>query len=255
MRIRLSGDFLAGAVSLLFLIGAWQAVTAAGLVSPHFLPSPLAVARRLLELFPTPLFLGHLAQTLIRLSAGFAIALVIGVALGLAASQSRAATALLQPLVRVLAPIPKIALYPALILTLGFDHASKVTLVAADAVFPILLATFHGARLVEPKLIWSARSAGCPQWRVPFSIVLPAALPVILVGCRIGLIIACIVVFLAEMISSSDGLGHLLVRAARSFQTVDMFVPLVLISLIGLLASRLIEALRTGLTQDSGRAT
>ncbi len=240
-------------MSLLVLFGVWQTVAAAGLVSPHFLPSPLAVARRLIELLPTPLFLSHLGQTLIRLSAGFAIALVLGVGLGLAASQSRTATALLQPLVRVLAPIPKIALYPALILTLGFDHASKVTLVAADAVFPILLATFHGARLVEPKLIWSARSAGCPPWLVPFSVVLPAALPIILVGCRIGLIIACIVVFLAEMISSSDGLGHLLVRAARSFQTTDMFVPLVLISAIGLMASALIEALRVGLVGESGR--
>jgi ABC-type nitrate/sulfonate/bicarbonate transport system permease component len=74
--------------------------------------------------------------------------------------------------------------------------------------------------------------------------VLPAAMPSILTGCRIGLVISCIVVFLAEMISSTDGLGYLLVRAARSFQTVDMFVPLISISLLGLTLNGLLYGVR-----------
>ena len=115
-------------------------------------------------------------------------------------------------MVRVLAPVPKVALYPALMLMLGFDHASKITLVAADALFPILLATYQGASAVEQKLIWSALAAGTPRRQSLFKVVLPAAVPSILTGCRIGLVISCIVVFLAEMITSTDGLGHLLVR-------------------------------------------
>ena len=74
-------------------------------------------------------------------SAGFSIAVVVGVALGVAATGSRLVEALVRPLVRVLAPVPKVALYPAMMLILGFDHSSKIALVAADAVFPILLAT------------------------------------------------------------------------------------------------------------------
>jgi NitT/TauT family transport system permease protein len=147
----------------------------------------------------------------------------------------------------VLAPVPKVALYPALILTLGFDHASKIALVVADAVFPILLATYQGAASVEPKLVWSARAAGASQTKCLFTIVLTAALPSILTGCRIGLIISCIVVFLAEMITSSDGLGHLLVRAARNFQTVDMFVPIIAISMLGLMLNAGFNALRARL--------
>jgi NitT/TauT family transport system permease protein len=177
-------------------------------------------------------FLHHVLQTLIRLVSGFFIALVAGVAIGIAASQRGGA--MLEPMVRVLAPIPKIALYPAFVLIFGFDHASKIALVVADAIFPILLASFHGARAVEPKLLWSAWAAGAGRLSTVFTVILPAALPSILTGCRIALLISCITVFLAEMISASDGLGHVLIRAARSFRTVDMFVPLVLISIIGL---------------------
>jgi NitT/TauT family transport system permease protein len=165
---------------------------------------------------------------------GFSIALVLGVGLGLLGATNRVAGAALRPLVRVLAPIPKIALYPALVLSLGFDDASKIALVAADALFPILLASYGGAAAVEPKLVWSARAAGTSARAAIWKVVLPATLPPSSPGSRIGLVVACIVVFLAEMITSTDGLGYLLVRAARSFQTVDMFVPLIAISAIGL---------------------
>ena len=84
------------------------------------------------------------AITLFRLFAGFSIAVVVGVTLGVAATGSRTVEALVKPLVRVLAPLPKVALYPAMILILGFDDASKIALVVADAVFPILLATYQG---------------------------------------------------------------------------------------------------------------
>ena len=137
------------------------------------------------------------------------------------------------------------ALYPALLLLLGFGHESKIMLVAADALFPILLSTYYGASMVEQKLIWSAMAAGTPRRQILFKVVLPAAVPSILTGCRIGLVISCIVVFLAEMITSTDGLGHVLVTAARTFQAVDMFVPLITISLLGLILNGLLEGLRT----------
>ena len=159
-------------------------------------------------------------------SRDFSIAVILGVAIGLAAAVNPAVNAVVRPIVRVLAPLPKVALYPALLLLLGFGHESKITLVAADALFPILLSTYYGASMVEQKLIWSAMAAGTPRWQILFKVVLPAAVPSILTGCRIGLVISCIVVFLAEMITSTDGLGHVLVTAARTFQAVDMFVPL-----------------------------
>ncbi len=237
-------DLAIGAVPIVLLLALWLALATSGLAPPALLPPPQTVFLRLVQLAGDPQFQAHCAVTLFRLFTGFAIAAVLGIGIGIAAAGSRAVSAAVTPLVRVLAPVPKIALYPALVLTLGFDHSSKIALVAADALFPILLATYQGASAVEPKLIWSARAAGVSQRRCLLTVVLPAALPSIMTGCRIGLIISCIVVFLAEMITSTDGLGHVLVRASRNFQTVDMFVPIIAISLLGLALNAAFNALR-----------
>lgn len=238
------GDALVGLLPIALVIGLWQVLATSGVAPPSLLPAPEAVFRRLAEQLGSLTYLEHAATTLLRLFTGFSIAVVIGIALGVAVTGSRTVEAGLMPLVRVLGPVPKIALYPAFILTLGFEHASKIALVAADATFPILLATYQGTSAVEPKLAWAAQAVGVSRLRCLFTVVLPAALPSVLTGCRVGLVISCIVVFLAEMITSTDGLGHLLVRAARSFQTVDMFVPLITISLLGLLLNAALNALR-----------
>jgi NitT/TauT family transport system permease protein len=243
-RIATLRDVMIGALPIAGIVGLWQLVSAMGIAPPALLPAPEAVLMRFIQQLGSLTYLDHAATTLGRLFAGFGIAVAAGVTLGLAATGSRPAGAVIAPLVRVLAPVPKIALYPALVLTLGFEDASKIALVAADAVFPILLATSQGTALVEPKLAWSAQAAGASRLRCLLTVVLPAALPSVLTGCRIALVISCIVVFLAEMITSTDGLGHLLVRAARNFQTVDMFVPLITISLIGLLLNAGFNLLR-----------
>lgn len=224
------------------LLLVWQLATAAGLVAPNLLPSPLTIGGRLFGQLHSTDFLLNIGQTLVRLFAGFGLALAVGVLLGLA--MALGGEFLLAPMVRLLSPIPKIALYPALVLLLGFGHASKIGLVVSEAVFPIMLATFHGVRSVQPKLVWSARAAGAGRLAVVFTVLLPSAFGSILTGCRIGLVVACINVFLAEMISSTDGLGHLLVVAARSYQVVDMFVPLVLISIIGLCLNSSLQYVR-----------
>jgi NitT/TauT family transport system permease protein len=228
-------ETLAGALPIVLVLGLWYVISAWNFAPSSLLPSPVTVFRRFIVLLGDAQFLQNAGATLYRLFVGFGIAVVLGVGIGILAAGSRTVAALMQPVIRVLAPVPKIALYPALVLMFGFDHSSKIALVVADALFPILLATYQGAIAVDPKLVWSARAAGASQTRCLFTIVLTAALPSILTGARIGLIIACIVVFLAEMILSTDGLGQLLVRAARNFQTVDMFVPIIAISMLGLL--------------------
>lgn len=233
-----------GILPIAALIGLWQLLAATGLAPPALLPRPGAVFLRLVTQLGSGEFLHNVWATLFRLFSGFALALALGVTLGLGAAVSQRVEAVLRPLIRILAPVPKIALYPALILTLGFDDASKIVLVAADALFPILLATLAGAKAVEPKLVWAARAAGTSQAGTIPKVVLPAALPSILTGCRIGLVVSCIVVFLAEMITSTDGLGYVLVRAVRNFQSVDMFVPLIAISLLGLTLNGLLAAAR-----------
>src|SRR5438132_11430799 len=237
-------DVLLGIAPIALLIAVWQAIASFGYAPATLLPPPGVVLMRLAQQLTNSTFQHDVEATVFRLFAGFAIAVILGVAIGLAAAASPVINAMVRPIVRVLAPLPKVALYPALLLLLGFSHESKITLVAADALFPILLSTYYGASTVEQKLIWSAMAAGTPHREILFKVVLPGAAPSILTGCRIGLVISCIVVFLAEMITSTDGLGHLLVTAARTFQAVAMFVPLITISLLGLILNGALEALR-----------
>ena len=240
-----TANLLLGVIPIAMVIALWEALVSFGYAPVTLLPPPGHVFARLVQQLLTGTFQQDIFATLFRLFAGFAIAVVLGVTIGLAAAAYPSVHAIVQPLVRVLAPLPKVALYPALLLLVGFGHESKIALVAADALFPILLSTYYGASTVEQKLIWSAMAAGTPSREILFKVVLPAAAPSILTGCRIGLVISCIVVFLAEMITSTDGLGHVLVTAARTFQAVDMFVPLITISLLGLILNGALEVLRS----------
>src|SRR3954451_18383776 len=184
----LSADVLLGIAPIAMVIALWQGTVSSGYARVSLLPPPGLVFVRLAQQLATSGFLHEIGATLFRLFAGFSIAVALGVGIGLAAAVHPAINAVVRPLVRVLAPLPKVALYPALLLLLGFDHASKITLVTADALFPILLSTWYGATMVEQKLIWSALAAGTPRSRILFRIVLPAAMPSILTGCRIGLV-------------------------------------------------------------------
>ena len=246
MNARLAiSDFLLGLIPIVLVIALWQALVSFGYAPVTLLPPPARVFERMVQQLLSGTFQQEIVVTLFRLFAGFAIAVVLGVTVGLAAAANSSINGVVRPLVRVLAPLPKVALYPALLLLVGFGHESKIALVIADALFPILLSTYYGASTVEQKLIWSAMAAGTPGREILFKVVLPAAAPSILTGCRIGLVISCIVVFLAEMIASTDGLGHVLVTAARTFQAVDMFVPLITISLLGLILNGVLEAVRS----------
>src|ERR1700759_1365840 len=244
-RRALTSDILLGIFPILLVICLWQALDSFGYAPVTLLPPPGRVFARLAQQLADAEFQQEIAATLFRLFAGFAIAVILGILLGIAAAASPAINAVVRPIVRVLAPLPKGALYPALLLLVGFGHESKIVLGTAEALFPILRSTYYGAATVEQKLIWSAMAAGTPPREILFKVVLPAAAPSILTGCRIGLVISCIVVFLAEMITSTDGLGHVLVTAARTFQAVDMFVPLITISLLGLILNGLLEAVRS----------
>ena len=241
----ITSDLLLGLIPIALLVAVWQALVSFGYAPVTLLPPPGRVFGRMIELLLTTTYQQEIAATLFRLFAGFVIAVILGVTVGLAAAVNPTINAVVRPIVRVLAPLPKVALYPALLLLVGFGHESKILLVIFDALFPILLSTYYGASTVEQKLIWSAMAAGTPPREVLFKVVLPAAAPSILTGCRIGLVISCIVVFLAEMITSTDGLGHVLVTAARTFQAVDMFVPLITISLLGLILNGLLQWLRS----------
>jgi ABC-type nitrate/sulfonate/bicarbonate transport system permease component len=226
-------NFLKRSYSIILLLAGWEAAVRLGFAPPALLPAPSAVLVALVRDLGNSHFLSDLAVTLYRLFTGLIIAIGAGVLIGVGAAESRLGPLLLEPLIRVLAPLPKIVFFPAFLLLLGFGSSSRIMLVVIDAIFPALLAAYFGARAIDEKLIWSARAVGMSNAACQFRVVLPAALPGILTGVRIAIVIGCVVVFLSEMVAPGDGLGDALIRAAREFQTVQMFVPLVTISLLG----------------------
>jgi ABC-type nitrate/sulfonate/bicarbonate transport system permease component len=138
-------DILLGIVPIALLIVVWAALVSFGYAPAALLPTPSHVFARLIQQLLSAPYEREIAATLFRLFAGFSIAVALGVSVGLAAAASPALNAVVRPLVRVLAPLPKVALYPAFLLLVGFGHESKILLVAADALFPILLSTYYGA--------------------------------------------------------------------------------------------------------------
>ena len=170
-----------------------------------------------------------------RVLLAYGLALVVGVVVGTAIGTVGPVRASVRPLVSFLFPVPKIALYPALLIIFGLGSGSKVALGFLEAVFPILLATAAGTSQVAPQLRWSAAALGAPN---RFAIVIPAALPTILTGARIGLFGAIIGVFLGEMVAGADGLGHVMAVGYRTLDTPAMYVAIIVVSVAGFLLDR-----------------
>ncbi len=208
------------------LLGVWWLLSATG--NPFVTPSPPDVLDRVEVADAAPVTFG-------RVVLAYGLALVVGVLAGTAIGVVGPVRASMRPLVSFLFPVPKIALYPALLIIFGLGSGSKVALGFLEAVFPILLATAAGTSQVAPQLLWSAAALGAPN---RFAIVIPAALPTILTGARIGLFGAIIGVFLGEMVAGADGLGHVMAVGYRTLDTPAMYVAIIVVSVAGFLLDR-----------------
>jgi len=230
--------------SLFLILVLWETVSRSGMMNPVFLPPVSKIAVRFFEL----LFFGklsyHIGQSMLRMWIGLGLATLVSIPLGILMARFGLARSLLEPLLSLGFPIPKIAIYPGLIIFFGVLHSSKIALIFIEATFPIVMATFHGALLVEHKLIWSAESMGTEKRKMLWKVIFPMTLPHIFTGFRLGLIVSLIVVFLAEMIASAEGLGHLMMASSRVFRSTDMFVAIGTISFLGFLFDRILLSLR-----------
>jgi ABC-type nitrate/sulfonate/bicarbonate transport system permease component len=167
------------------------------------------------------------ALTLYRALMGFAIAAVAGVMLGMAMSRNVGVNWLLDPIVSVGFPMPKIAFLPIVMLWLGVYDVSKIAMVVLDAIFPVVTATIAGIAAVDRHLIWSARNMGASNRELLWQIVLPAASPQIMTGLQVALPIALIVAVVAEMLMGGYGLGGAMVHASRFADSRGVFAGIV----------------------------
>jgi ABC-type nitrate/sulfonate/bicarbonate transport system permease component len=211
---------------------AWEIATRSGDVSAFMLPSIGAVCARLAADLASGDFVLNAGVTLYRTLCGFAIA-VAGVSLGILMARNQWAYWFLDPIVSIGFPMPKIAFLPVFILWFGLFDATKITIIAVSALFPIITATLAGLQGVDRELIWSAQSLGAPEKRLAVEIMIPAALPQIATGLQVALPTALIVEIVAEMMMGGYGLGGAMMEASRELNSPDVFAGIVEVMAVG----------------------
>jgi sulfonate transport system permease protein len=203
-----------------------------GAVPAHLLPPPSEVGRTLVELGENGLATHILASTA-RVFCGFAIAAVLAVALGALVGLNRRAEALLDPSFQALRAIPSLAWVPLLLLWLGIDESSKVTLIAIGAFFPIYMGVVSGLRDVDRKLVEVAELAGLKPIAMVRRVLLPAAAPAVLTGLRNGLSLAWMFMVAAELIAATRGLGYLLSDGRETGRADIVLAVIALLAVLG----------------------
>jgi sulfonate transport system permease protein len=245
-RLRHAGLRLISPVALL---AVWQLLSTAGLLPADKLPAPATIARTAVHLVRTQsaaygTLQGALLVSLQRAAIGFVIGATAGVLLALAAGLSRFGENAVDPVLQMLRTLPLFGLIPVLILWFGIGEIPKVVLVSLGAMFPLYLNTFAGIRGVDAKLADLGRVLGLRRGELIRHIVLPGALPQILVGVRQSLGVAWIALVVAEQINADAGLGFMISQAQQFLQTDVIIVALLVYCVLGLLtdaAVRLLE--------------
>ncbi|MDC8756363.1 aliphatic sulfonate ABC transporter permease SsuC [Janthinobacterium fluminis] len=218
------------------LVLAWQVAAQAGWLSSRILPQPWAVAKAFWSLGESGELWRHLRTSLWRAAVGFSIGAGLGLALGLLTGSVKRAETLLDTTLQMVRNIPALALIPLVILWFGIDEAAKLFLLAVGVFFPVYLNTFHGIRSADQGLIEVARSYGLSGWPLYRDVILPTALPAILVGVRFSLGLVWVLLIVAETISAQAGIGYMTMNAREFLQTDIVLVGILLYALLGKLA-------------------
>ena len=235
-----------GAIIVFLLI--WEILPRTGLVDASFLPPFSSIAAT----FVTMMYDGDLEHQFLvsfwRVIAGFGLAMLVAIPLGLLMGWFRLFERFTDPLVQTLRNVPSLALLPIFILFLGVGETSKVAIIFWGSIWAALINTIHGVKSVEPILIKSARSLGASQTMIFKKVVLPSALPSIFTGMRLSATHAILILIAAEMVGASAGLGYLILSAQDSFNINAMYVGIIALALFGITANYILLYLE-------GRAT
>lgn len=219
--------------------GIWEIIARVGLVSNLVLAPFSDVMVSLYHGLITGGYMWNdVGATFVRAGTGFAIAVVVGIIGGLAMAESRRIRDFLDPLISAAFPLPKLALFPLLMVWIGTGNESKIVLVAFGSVFPVLINTYSGSQSINRYIIWNARSKGCNKLQMVFRVILPASMPSILPAIRMASAVAFLLTVSAEIVSSTSGLGYLIMSSEQAFEPAETLAAIVLTGVLGLLVDR-----------------
>jgi sulfonate transport system permease protein len=218
------------------LVAAWQIAAQLGWLSSRILPEPWDVLKAAWTLAASGELWTHVRTSTWRALSGFAVGGGAGLLLGLLTGSFRQAETLLDTTLQMIRNIPALALIPLVILWFGIDESAKLFLVSVGVFFPVYLNTFHGIRSVDKGLIEMAKSYGLSGWALYRDVILPGALPSILVGVRFSLGLVWVLLIVSETISAQSGIGYMTMNAREFLQTDVVLVGILLYALLGKLA-------------------
>ena len=240
-------------------VTTWRLIAlAAGLTIWHLasipagrllLPSPLEVAPAFIELVRTGQLLVAVGSSLVVFAAGYSLAIITGVAIGVLMGGIPRLGATLEIYVNALNTTPRVAFIPFIILWFGLGMEAKIIVVWFQAVFPILINTYAGVQNTDPELLEAARSFGARQNQTFRLIMLPAAVPYIVTGLRLGGSNAMVGTVIAELYTALSGLGYLIAQFGGSFQTAKYFAPVIVLAALGTVISQALKMLERRLAR------
>lgn len=229
---------------ILAIFLAWELLARTGIVAPVLMPPFTVAVQKFVELVVTGQLIEATVITLFRSVTGLVIAIGIGITVGLTMARVRSARWFFEPLIAIGLPMPTITLLPAFVIYFGTGDVSKIAIIALTCFFPIALASYSGAKHVNPKYVWSAQSLGTSRTGVIGRIILPGSLSYVFSGLRVAVPLAVIMAVLTEMIAGGGGLGYLLITAYQFLETPTAFAILLAILLFGFLIDRAIAGVR-----------
>ncbi|MBI3456604.1 MAG: ABC transporter permease [Candidatus Rokubacteria bacterium] len=210
----------AGTVGMLVV---WEALSRGGLVSPFIFPAPTRVVGVTLQRMPVAEILEHVGTSLGRIAWGFGLAAALGILIGVASGWYRGLSVLVHPVIEVLRPIPPLAWIPIAIIWFGLGEASKVFVIFLGAFFPVVTNTHKGMVGIDPVLLRAAQTMGLGGPRLLFRVAIPAAMPDIATGIRVGWGLSFGVLVAAELIAADRGMGFLVMHA-RQFGEIGVII-------------------------------
>jgi NitT/TauT family transport system permease protein len=230
-------------IAVAFVLVLWEGIVFALDLNPIYLPRPSHILIALGSMLTTGGLPVDLGVTLGRIFGGFAIALVLGTALGIWMATSERVNAIADNFIAALYPLPKVTLIPLLIIWLGTGGPFMLTISALGAIFPIVINTVLGIRQCDAGLILAARDLGASRRQIVRMVLLPSAVPSIFAGVRLGLGVSIILVVAAEMVVGKVGLGARLYLAGQVLETEQVFAVLIVLALLGIIITKLQDAI------------
>jgi ABC-type nitrate/sulfonate/bicarbonate transport system permease component len=229
------------------LLALWELGSRLALMSPRYFPAPTTIGWVLADRFAAGDLGAHTLVTLTRLGAAFAIAAVPAVLLGLLMGIARPVRDAVEPYIAFIFPVPKITLLPFLLIVLGVGEPAFVLTGALSAFFQIVISALAGVQTMDPRLLEVGRNYGAHGARLFAKVILPAALPAIFTGLRLGLGLALVALVAVEFIAAKSGLGHLVYRHWQMLSTPEMYAAFALVGTLGLVLTRGLRALQARL--------